>query len=96
MLTNPSSAFPLGPAGFRYPDGQQPPSGPSTRPWILRYAAPPMPTNATTLPAFAYDPERQVNLDLFGGQLPSRETHKASVPDGSVDNPPPLDEGEKD
>jgi hypothetical protein len=35
-------------------------------------------------------------LRLGGGLLPYMGTHKATVPDGDVDSPPPLDEGEKD
>lgn len=91
-----NGTFPLGPAGPRHPEGDQAPSTNGSRPWGLKFAAAPMPGNATWMPQMVYDPIRQINLDLFGGDLPYLGTHKQTVPDGNVDSPPPLDEGEKD
>lgn len=88
--------FPMAPEGGRIPPSSQPPSRPQTRPWILRFARTPDRTSATPVPAAFYDHTEQISLSLYGGLLPYLGTHKPTVPDGNVDNPPPLDEGEKD
>lgn len=88
--------FPLGPEGPRHPGGDQPPSATGTRPWGMRFAAAPMSGNLTPNPQMAYDPQQQINFALLGGEPVYRGTNQSTVPDGNVDSPPPLDEGEKD
>ncbi|MEU8758871.1 putative ATP-grasp-modified RiPP [Streptomyces sp. NPDC048659] len=73
-----------------------PQSSAATRPWILRFARTPDSTQAVTIPPAVYDPESQMSVSLYGGPLPFMQTHTPSVPDGSIHNPPPLDEGPKD
>ncbi|MFF0224751.1 putative ATP-grasp-modified RiPP [Streptomyces sp. NPDC004629] len=88
-------AFPL--ADGRLPLSTEAPSGPDTRPWVLRFARTPGATGAVTVPAAVYDPARQVNVSYDGGLLTCMaNTHAPTVPDGSMTNPPPLDEGPKD
>ncbi|MDX3298568.1 putative ATP-grasp-modified RiPP [Streptomyces scabiei] len=90
-------AFPLTPPGGRTPYSAEAPSGPTTRPWALRFARTPDSTGAVRIPAHAYDHGRQVNLSDDGGLLTCMSgTHTPTVPDGSTSNPPPLDEGPKD
>ncbi|MEU9400524.1 putative ATP-grasp-modified RiPP [Streptomyces sp. NPDC048242] len=90
-------AFPLAPPGGRIPHSEEAPSGPQTRPWALRFARVPDSTNAIRLPQHHYDRDRQVNLSYDGGLLTCMaNTHNATVPDGNIKNPPPLDEGAKD
>ncbi|MFD7458941.1 putative ATP-grasp-modified RiPP [Streptomyces sp. NPDC059868] len=90
-------AFPLTPSGGRTPHSTEPPSAPQTRPWALRFARVPDSTGAVRIPAHAYDHSRQVNLSDGGGLLTCMaNTHTPTVPDGSTENPPPLDEGPKD
>ncbi|MCY0961489.1 putative ATP-grasp-modified RiPP [Streptomyces sp. H27-H5] len=90
-------AFPLTPTGDRVPHSAERPSGPDTRPWALRFARVPDSTGAVTVPASFFDPQRQVTLSYDGGLLTCMAgTHTPTVPDGSVSNPPPLDEGPKD
>lgn len=49
------------------------------------------------MPAHEYDQGRQVSVSYDGGLLTCMaNTHSPTVPDGSVSNPPPLDEGPKD
>ncbi|WP_330331943.1 putative ATP-grasp-modified RiPP [Streptomyces sp. NBC_00536] len=91
-----TDAFPLAPEGGRMPHSSEPPSGPTTRPWALRFARTPDATNAVRLPASLYDEERQVSIGVDTDLLPYMATHTPSVPDGSITNPPPLDEGPKD
>ncbi|GGZ67082.1 hypothetical protein [Streptomyces echinoruber] len=89
-------AFPLAPEGGRIPHSTEPPTGAGTRPWILRFARIPDASQAVVPPLAVHDERRQVSVGLYGGPLPYRQTHKPTVPDGNVQNPPPLDEGTKD
>ncbi|MFH8337721.1 putative ATP-grasp-modified RiPP [Streptomyces sp. AM6-12] len=90
-------AFPLTPPGGRTPYSKEAPSGPDTRPWALRGARTPDSTAAIPVPAHEYDQGRQVSISYDGGLLTCMaNTHNPTVPDGSVKNPPPLDEGPKD
>ncbi|MFD4974848.1 putative ATP-grasp-modified RiPP [Streptomyces sp. NPDC058424] len=90
-------AFPLTPAGERAPYSSEAPSGPQTRPWALRFARIPDSTGAACIPAHAYDHGRQLSVSDDGGLLTCMaNTHSPTIPDGSTDNPPPLDEGPKD
>ncbi|MFF9570669.1 putative ATP-grasp-modified RiPP [Streptomyces sp. NPDC014685] len=88
-------AFPL--SCGRLPFSTERPSGPETRPWVLRFARTPDSTGAVTFPDAFYDRDRQVSLSHDGGLLMCMaNTHSPTVPDGSMTNPPPLDEGPKD
>lgn len=79
------------------PNSAEAPSGPQTRPWVLRFARVPDSSGAARVPAHMYDHDRQVNLSYDGGLLTCMaNTHSPTVPDGSMTNPPPLDEGAKD
>ncbi|HLL37421.1 MAG TPA: putative ATP-grasp-modified RiPP [Streptomyces sp.] len=89
-------SFPLAPEGGRVPHSTERPTGPATRPWILRFARTPDRQQAVVLPAAVYDDELQLSVGLYGGPLPYMQTHNPTVPDGDVKNPPPLDEGSKD
>ncbi|MEU3600520.1 putative ATP-grasp-modified RiPP [Streptomyces sp. NPDC006798] len=91
-----AEAFPLAPEEGRLPRSAEPPSGPDTRPWVLRFARTPDSTTATGLPASIYDEERQISIGVDTDLLPYMATHKPTVPDGNIKNPPPLDEGVKD
>ncbi|MEV7289659.1 putative ATP-grasp-modified RiPP [Streptomyces sp. NPDC093252] len=88
--------FPLAPEGGRIPHSSEPPTGPVTRPWALRFARTPDATQAVVVPAAVYDDELQMSVSLYGGPLPCMATEEPTVPDGNVKNPPPLDEGPKD
>ncbi|MFI2431321.1 putative ATP-grasp-modified RiPP [Streptomyces sp. NPDC018693] len=88
--------FPLALEGGRIPHSAEEPTGPTTRPWILRFARIPDAQQAVVLPPVKYDEERQVSVSLYDGELPFMQTHTPTVPDGNVTNPPPLDEGTKD
>ncbi|WP_330455344.1 MULTISPECIES: putative ATP-grasp-modified RiPP [unclassified Streptomyces] len=98
MTTAPErEAFPLTPPGGRIPHSTEPPSGPLTRPWALRFARVPDATEAVRVLPHFYDHERQVNLSHGGDLLTCMaNTHSPTIPDGSTTNPPPLDEGPKD
>jgi putative ATP-grasp target RiPP len=89
-------AFPLASEGGRIPYSAEPPTGPDSRPWILRFARTPDASQADVLPPAVYDQELQMSVGLYDGPLPYMGTHKPTVPDGNVKNPPPLDEGTKD
>ncbi|MER6076144.1 putative ATP-grasp-modified RiPP [Streptomyces sp. NPDC001817] len=89
-------AFPLAPEGGRIPHSTEPPTAPGSRPWILRFTRTPDATQAVVWPLPVYDEEWQVSVGLDEGPLPYMSTHSPTIPDGSVDNPPPLDEGPKD
>lgn len=89
-------AFPLAPEGGRIPHSTEPPTGPESRPWILRFARTPDASQAVVLPLAVYDEELQMSVGLYDGPLPYMQTHTPTVPDGNVNNPPPLDEGTKD
>jgi putative ATP-grasp target RiPP len=90
-------AFPLTPAEGRTPYSEEAPSGEHTRPWALRFARLPDSTGNVIIPSHVYDAARQVNVCDDGGLLTCMaNTHSPTVPDGSVSNPPPLDEGPKD
>lgn len=95
-VAHPREAFPLAPEGGRVPHSDEQPSGPNTRPWILRYAQTPDATQATALPASLYDEELQISIGIDTDLLPYMQTHSPTIPDGSTTNPPPLDEGPKD
>ncbi|MEU3186918.1 putative ATP-grasp-modified RiPP [Streptomyces sp. NPDC006923] len=92
----PREAFPLTPEDGRLRHSGEPPTGPATRPWALRFAGAPDATQATVLPDTIYDEAAQMSVGLYEGPLPFMETHTPTVPDGNVVNPPPLDEGAKD
>jgi len=96
MTVDMRDAFPLAPEGGRIPHSTEPPTGPDSRPWILRFARTPDASQATVLPLAVYDPTLQMSVGLFDGPLPFMQTHSPTVPDGNVKNPPPLDEGTKD
>ncbi|MGW0993552.1 putative ATP-grasp-modified RiPP [Streptomyces sp. NPDC002523] len=89
-------AFPLAPEGGRIPHSTEPPTGPESRPWILRFARTPDASQAVVLPLAVYDEELQMSVGLYEGPLPYMQTHTPTIPDGSTTNPPPLDEGTKD
>ncbi|MFI5973488.1 putative ATP-grasp-modified RiPP [Streptomyces sp. NPDC051452] len=89
-------AFPLAPEGGRIPHSTEPASNTSSRPWALRFARTPDASQATVLPLAVYDEELQMSVGLYDGPLPYMQTHTPTVPDGNVQNPPPLDEGAKD
>ena len=90
-------AFPLAPEGGRIPHSTEPPTGPSSRPWVLRFARVPDAEQATVLPPAVYDEDLQVSVGPYDGDpLYMGQTHSPTVPDGNMKNPPPLDEGTKD
>ncbi|WP_445269613.1 putative ATP-grasp-modified RiPP [Streptomyces sp. DSM 41634] len=95
-LASATETFPLAPEGGRLPHSSEPPSGPDTRPWALRFARTPDATNTVRLPAALYDEERQLSIGVDTDLLPYMQTHTPTVPDGSTTNPPQLDEGAKD
>ncbi|MFH8403720.1 putative ATP-grasp-modified RiPP [Streptomyces sp. NPDC018019] len=95
-VAHPRESFPLAPENGRIPHSAESPTGPNTRPWILRFARVPDATRASVRPAAVYDPELQVSVSLFGDPLTFAGTHDPTVPDGDVEDPPPLDEGAKD
>ncbi|WP_031511175.1 hypothetical protein [Streptomyces megasporus] len=94
MTTDLRDAFPL--VSERIPISSSTPSGPETRPWILQFARTPDAHQAQPIPEAVYDDEQQVSVGLYGGELPCMGTHFPTIPDGSADAPPPLDEGPKD
>ncbi|MFE3940975.1 putative ATP-grasp-modified RiPP [Streptomyces sp. NPDC059118] len=88
-------AFPL--TSGKLPLSTERPSGPEVRPWALRFARTPDSTGAVVVPASVYDRDRQVSISHDGGVLTCMaNTHTPTVPDGSMTNPPQLDEGPKD
>ncbi|MEU7305361.1 hypothetical protein [Streptomyces sp. NPDC007206] len=89
-------AFPLAPEGGRIPHSMEPPSGPASGPWILRFARIPDAARAVVPPLAVYDEGLQMSDGLYEGPLSYMQTHTPTVQDGSVSNPPPLDEGPKD
>ncbi|WP_369377686.1 putative ATP-grasp-modified RiPP [Streptomyces sp. cg36] len=95
-IAHPQAAFPLVAEGGRIPHSSEQPSGPTTRPWILRYAILPDSTQAVPLPPALYDEDRQISVGVDTDLLPYMQTHNPTVPDGDPKNPPPLDEGPKD
>ncbi|MFD9789409.1 putative ATP-grasp-modified RiPP [Streptomyces sp. NPDC059070] len=95
-IAHPRAAFPLAPKGGRIPHSSEPPSGPNTRPWILRYAILPDAAQAIVLPPALYDEDRQISVGVDTDLLPYMGTHHPTVPDGDMKSPPPLDEGPKD
>ncbi|WP_030680863.1 hypothetical protein [Streptomyces rimosus] len=95
-IAHPREGFPVAAEGGPVPYSGEGPSGPTTRPWILRFARVPDAAKATVRPAATYDAVSQVSVGLFGESLPFANTHDPTVPDGSLTNPPPLDEGPKD
>ncbi|MFI6249070.1 putative ATP-grasp-modified RiPP [Streptomyces sp. NPDC051016] len=89
--------FPHTPVGGRIPHSAEPPSGPDSRPWALRFARVPDATQADVLPAAVYDEDLQVSIGPYDGDpLYMGKTSTPTVPDGNMKNPPPLDEGAKD
>lgn len=96
-VAHPREAFPLVPEGGRLINSSEPPTHFTTRPWLLRFAVAPDPTTATVKPSAIYDEQAQMSVGLYDGPLPYMgNTHSPTVPDGSAENPPPLDEGPKD
>ncbi|MBL1095161.1 hypothetical protein [Streptomyces coffeae] len=95
-IVHPREAFPLAPEGGRIPHSSEAATGPSSRPWVLRFARIPDAAQATVMPPAVYDNELQMSRGLYDGPLPYMQTHNPTVPDGNVNNPPPLDEGAKD
>jgi putative ATP-grasp target RiPP len=96
LIANPREAFPVASEQGRVPYSSAPPSGPDSRPWVLRFAEVPDASQAIAVPPTVYDNELQLSVGLYGGPLPYMQTHSPTVPDGSTTNPPPLDEGTKD
>ncbi|MFE5853188.1 putative ATP-grasp-modified RiPP [Streptomyces sp. NPDC056500] len=89
-------AFPLVDKSAREGSSQSP-SGPSTRPWVMRFAATPDRRNLTAVPQTRYDEMKQVSVTLDGSELlPCMATEKKTVPDGDMKNPPPPDQGPQD
>jgi putative ATP-grasp target RiPP len=95
-IAHPRESFPLASECGRVPHSSDTPSGPVTRPWILRFAIRPDSQQATALPPALYDEDQQISVGVDTDLLPYMATHSPTVPDGSVSNPPPLDEGTKD
>ncbi|MBH5336061.1 hypothetical protein IHE55_15200 [Streptomyces pactum] len=95
-LTHPREAFPLAPDGGAIPYSSEPPTSPTTRPWILRHAQRPDASQAIVRPPAVYDEQAQMSVSVYDGPLPYMATHSPTVPDGNIKNPPPLDEGTKD
>ncbi|MCC3772939.1 hypothetical protein [Streptomyces sp. UNOC14_S4] len=95
-VAHPREAFPLAPEGARLTHSSEPPTGPVTRPWILRFAQVPDATQAIVKPPSVYDEQAQMSIGLYEGPLPYMQTHSPTIPDGNPNNPPPLDEGPKD
>ncbi|MGW0960747.1 putative ATP-grasp-modified RiPP [Streptomyces gelaticus] len=95
-IADPREVFPLAsrlPHALR---GSELPSSATTRPWVLRFARTPDATQAIVKPPTVYDNELQMSVGLYEGPLLFMQTHTPTIPDGSVNNPPPLDEGPKD
>ncbi|MFE6666661.1 putative ATP-grasp-modified RiPP [Streptomyces sp. NPDC057697] len=95
-IADPRDAFPLASELPRVLRGSELPSSVNTRPWVLRFARTPDATKAIVMPSAVYDNELQMSVGLHEGPLPYMQTHTPTVPDGSMTNPPPLDEGPKD
>ncbi|MFE7429660.1 putative ATP-grasp-modified RiPP [Streptomyces sp. NPDC057545] len=95
-IADPREVFPLTAEVARVLHSSEPPSTAVTRPWVLRFARIPDATQAIMKPPAVYDNELQMSVGLYEGPLPYMQTHTPTIPDGSVDNPPPLDEGPKD
>ncbi|MEV6744161.1 putative ATP-grasp-modified RiPP [Streptomyces sp. NPDC051080] len=95
-IADPREVFPLAPRDAYALHGSERPSSATTRPWILRFARTPDATQAIVRPSAVYDNELQMSVGLYEGPLPYMQTHTPTVPDGSMTNPPPLDEGPKD
>ncbi|MFC0599900.1 hypothetical protein [Streptomyces palmae] len=95
-LAHPLEGFPLTAEGGSLPYSSEAPTGPNTRPWILRHVQRPDATQAIVKPAAVYDEQAQMSISIYDGPLPYMATHSPTVPDGNVKNPPPLDEGAKD
>jgi putative ATP-grasp target RiPP len=93
-------AFPLNPPDGVLRPSDEAPSGPDTRPWALRGARVPDSTTGTRVPEHFYDRRQQINLTPDGDTLvplaAKTASHDATVSDGDIKNPPPLDEGPKD
>jgi putative ATP-grasp target RiPP len=70
-LVSVSAQFPLTPPGFSAPEDSEPPSGPATRPFGLRWL---VPVGVPTVPTwYRYCPARQIAVDVHTGQpLPPR------------------------
>ncbi|MFJ7419714.1 putative ATP-grasp-modified RiPP [Streptomyces uncialis] len=96
VISHPREAFPLTPRGGSVPYSEEAPSGPDTRPWVLRFARTPDSVGVVPVPDTYFDEHQQVSLAVGGGLMPCMGTHKATVPDGSITDPPKLDEGPKD
>jgi putative ATP-grasp target RiPP len=84
------------PADGRVPRGDERPSGPDSRPWILRFARAPDRRQAVPAAEAFYDHQQQIFLPVHGDLLPYMGTHHPTVVDGDPKNPPKLDEGAKD
>ncbi|GAA2419994.1 hypothetical protein GCM10010433_19530 [Streptomyces pulveraceus] len=95
-IADPREVFPLASKLPRALHGSGLPSSADTRPWVLRFARTPDATQAIVKPPAVYDNESQMSVGLHEGPLPFMQTHVPTVPDGSMTNPPPLDEGPKD
>ncbi|MFF4738761.1 hypothetical protein ACFY2W_23190 [Streptomyces sp. NPDC001262] len=95
-VAHPREVFPLAPEAGRLVHSSEPPTDPTTRPWILRFAQTPNASQAIVKPPAVYDEEAQMSVGLYDGPLPYMGSHDPTIPDGSVSNPPPLDEGPKD
>ncbi|WLQ35469.1 putative ATP-grasp-modified RiPP [Streptomyces castrisilvae] len=95
-VMGPREAFPLAAERLSTVHRSESPSGVSTRPWVLRFARTPDATQAVVKPPAVYDNDAQMSVGLYDGPLPYMQTHTPTVPDGSITNPPALDEGPKD
>ncbi|GCD45377.1 putative ATP-grasp-modified RiPP [Streptomyces paromomycinus] len=96
-VAHPKEVFPLASEGGRIPHSNESPTGPATRPWILRFTRVPDATRATVRPAAVYDAELQVSVTPLGDPVVTfGQTHAPTIPDGNPADPPPLDEGTKD
>ncbi|KIF71873.1 hypothetical protein HY68_01745 [Streptomyces sp. AcH 505] len=96
-VAHPRESFPVGPEGGHFPATAETATGPTSRPWILRFARVPDSEQASVVPETVYDETLQMSLTLDGDFVTCMaKTHSPTVPDGNVKNPPPLDEGTKD
>lgn len=89
---------PIAPAGARFalsaspadlPFSDEPPSAPSTRPFVLRVAAAPAPRRANPLPPSRYCPTRQIAVTADAREVPlyrlGYEVTTIASKDGSSD-----------
>ncbi|MCY9787053.1 putative ATP-grasp-modified RiPP [Nocardiopsis sp. EMB25] len=88
-------AFPLDPSTDIFEYGTETGSGPSTRPWGLRYAATPQPRTEVTdaVERWVYDPHQQMTVDrLTHAPRLGRHTGGTKETTGTTDNQKPSSE----